>query len=41
MGVFQITGQNSAEDYGWGDTYKTSSKDKTDFIPISLVYETE
>ena len=28
MGVFQITGQNSKEDYSWGGTFNTSSKEK-------------
>src|SRR5690606_2486205 len=29
LGVFQITGQNSGEDYTWGGTFNTSSKAKT------------
>ncbi len=41
MGVFQITGQNSAEDYSWGGTYNTSSKEKTASITMKLVYESE
>ena len=41
MGVFQITGQNSSEDYSWGGTYNTSSKEKTASITMKLVYETE
>lgn len=41
MGVFQITGQNSAEDYSWGGTYNTSSKEKTASITMKLVYETD
>ncbi|KQC33168.1 MULTISPECIES: SIMPL domain-containing protein [Nonlabens] len=41
MGVFQITGQNSAEDYSWGGTYNTSSKEKTASITMKLVYEAE
>ncbi len=41
MGVFQITGQNSAEDYSWGGTYNTSSKEKTASITMNLIYETE
>ncbi len=38
MGVFQITGQNSKEDYSWGGTYNTSSKAKTASITMKLVY---
>lgn len=41
MGVFQITGQNSKEDYSWGGTYNTSSKEKTASITMKLVYEVE
>lgn len=41
MGVFQITGQNSAEDYSWGGTYNTTAKEKTASITMKLVYETE
>ncbi|WP_194852030.1 SIMPL domain-containing protein [Nonlabens antarcticus] len=41
MGVFQITGQNSSEDYSWGGTYNTSSKDKTATITMKLVYEAD
>ena len=29
MGVFQITGQNSGEDYSWGGSFNTSDKKKT------------
>ena len=39
MGVFQITGQNSAEDYSWGGTFNTSSKKKTASITMKLVYK--
>jgi len=38
MGVFQITGQNSKEDYSWGGTFNTSSKAKTASITMKLVY---
>lgn len=41
MGVFQITGQNSKEDYSWGGTYNTSSKKKTASITMKLVYEVD
>lgn len=30
MGIFQITGQHSDEDYSWGGAFNTSSKEKTD-----------
>ncbi|MCF6296937.1 MAG: SIMPL domain-containing protein [Flavobacteriaceae bacterium] len=38
MGVFQITGQNSKEDYSWGGTFNTNSKEKTASITMKLVY---
>ncbi|MEQ8323773.1 MAG: SIMPL domain-containing protein [Vicingaceae bacterium] len=39
MGVFQITGQNSAETYSWGGTFNTSSKKKTASITMKLFYK--
>lgn len=39
MGVFQITGQNSNEDYSWGGTFNTADKKKTASITIKLSYE--
>jgi hypothetical protein len=39
MGVFQITGQNSTENYSWGGTFNTSSKEKTASITMKLVYK--
>ena len=39
MGIFQITGQNSGEDYSWGGTFNTSSKAKTASITMKLRYE--
>lgn len=39
LGVFQITGQNSGEDYTWGGTFNTSSKAKTASITIKLEYQ--
>lgn len=38
MGVFQITAQNSSEDYSWGGTYNTSSKRKTASITAKLEF---
>ena len=38
MGIFQITGQNSNEDYSWGGAYNTSSKAKTASITMKLTY---
>lgn len=38
MGIFQITGQNSAENYSWGGTLNTSSKEKTASITMRLSY---
>lgn len=40
MGIFQITGQNSNENYSWGGTFNTSSKEKTASITMKLDYET-
>lgn len=39
MGIFQITGQNSNEDFSWGGTYNTESKEKTASITMKLDYE--
>lgn len=41
MGIFQITGQNSNEDYSWGGTYNTASKKKTASITMKLKYEVD
>lgn len=41
MGVFQITGQNSNENYSWGGTFNTSSKDKTASITVKLSYRSK
>ena len=38
MGIFQITGLNSNEDYSWGGAYNTSSKEKTASITMKLTY---
>lgn len=38
MGIIQITGQNSNEDYSWGGAFNTSSKNKTASITMKLVY---
>jgi hypothetical protein len=38
MGVFQITGQNSGEDYSWGGVYNTQDKKKTASITMRLEY---
>ncbi|RTY92503.1 SIMPL domain-containing protein [Flavobacterium sp. GT3R68] len=39
MGVFQITGQNSSEDFSYGGSFNTNSKNKTANITVKLVYE--
>ena len=39
MGVFQITGQYSGEEYSYGGTLNTSSKEKTASITVSLEYD--
>ena len=36
MGVFQITGQNSNEDYSYGGVFNTSAKNKTASITIKI-----
>lgn len=41
MGIFQITGQNSDEDYSWGGAFNTSSKEKTASITMKLNYKSE
>ncbi len=38
MGVFQITGKNSNEDYSYGGTFNTSSKQKTGSITIHMEF---
>jgi len=38
MGIFQITGQHSNEDYSWGGAFNTSSKEKTASITMKLEY---
>lgn len=38
MGVFQITGQNSDEEYSWSGAYNTASKKKTASITMRLDY---
>jgi hypothetical protein len=39
MGVFQITAENSSEDYSWGGSFNTTSKRKTANITMRLKYE--
>ncbi len=39
MGIFQITGQNSTEDYSWGGAFNTSSKNKTASITVKLNFD--
>ena len=38
MGIFQITGQHSNEDYSWGGAFNTSSREKTASITMKLEY---
>lgn len=40
MGVFQIIGKNSNEDYSWGGTFNTDSKEKVASITVKAVYST-
>lgn len=39
MGVFQITGQYSNENFSYGGTFNTQSKNKTATITTRLEYE--
>ena len=41
MGVFQITGQNSNEDYSYGGVFNTSSKNKTASITMKIDFAVE
>lgn len=41
MGVFQITGQNSGEDYSWSGSFNTASKNKTASITMRLEYNVQ
>lgn len=38
MGIFQITGQNSNEDYSYGGAFNTTSKNKTANITVKAQY---
>lgn len=38
LGIFQITAQNSSEEYSWGGTLNTSSKLKTASITMNLKF---
>jgi len=38
MGIFQITGQNSNEEYSYGGNFNTSSKNKTASITAKLEF---
>lgn len=39
MGVFQIVGQHSDEDYSWGGSFNTTSKYKTASITVKNTYK--
>ncbi len=39
MGIFQITGKNSNEDYSYGGAFNTSSKQKTASITLKVDYQ--
>lgn len=38
MGIFQIIGKNSNEDYSWGGTFNTDSREKTATITVKLQF---
>lgn len=39
MGVIQITGQNSNEDYSWDGAFNTKAKNKTATVTVKLEFE--
>jgi hypothetical protein len=41
MGVFQITGKNSNEDYSYGGAFNTSSRNKTGSITIKMEFQAD
>ena len=41
MGVFQITGQNSNEDYSYGGAFNTESREKTASITIRMEFQAD
>ena len=41
MGVFQITGQNSNEDYSYGGAFNTESREKTASITIRMEFQVD
>jgi hypothetical protein len=41
MGIFQITGKNSNEDYSYGGAFNTASNNKTGSITIKMEFEAE
>lgn len=41
LGVFQIIGQNSGEDFTWGGAYNTTDKKKTASVTMRLEFEIE
>lgn len=41
LGVFQIIGQNSSDEYSWGGSFNTADKHKTANITVKLVYQVD
>lgn len=39
MGVFQITGQNTDEEYTWGGTFNTTAREKTASITVRMDFQ--
>jgi len=39
MGIFQITGLHSSEEFSWGGAFNTDSKEKTARITVNLLYD--
>ncbi|MFM8472847.1 MAG: SIMPL domain-containing protein [Candidatus Kapaibacterium sp.] len=41
MGIFQITGQNTNEDYSWSGAYNTTSRFKTASVTVKMEFNVE
>jgi hypothetical protein len=41
MGIFQITGVNSNEDYSWGGTFNTTSRRKTATVTVKMEFSSK
>ncbi|MFN9777630.1 MAG: SIMPL domain-containing protein, partial [Candidatus Kapaibacterium sp.] len=41
MGIFQITGQNSNDDYSWSGAFNTTSRFKTASVTVKMEFDVE